>query len=111
MYNECCHLFPNGHKCGSPAMRDREHCYFHDPSRQPRQRDRRRYPADELRHAMAVALRDPGNIQQMLSAVILALAEDRIGVYKAQTLLHALQLASSLNGNNLDIIPMPPDED
>ncbi|HYK37063.1 hypothetical protein [Alloacidobacterium sp.] len=59
---------------------------------------------------MAVALRDPGNIQQMLSAVILALAEDGIG-YKAQTLLHALQLASSLNGNNLEIIPMPPEED
>lgn len=110
MYTECCHLFPDGHKCGSPALRNRSHCYFHDPCRTPRQRDRHRYPSQELRQAMAIALRDPGNIQQMLSAVIVALAEDKIGVYKAQTLLHALQLASSLNGNNLEIIPMPPED-
>src|SRR5262249_53510128 len=102
MYNECCHLFPDGHKCGSPALRTRKHCYFHDPNRTPRQRNRHRYPSEDLSQAMAVALRDPGNIQKMLSAVILALAEDRISLYKAQTLIHALHLASSLNSNNLE---------
>jgi len=30
----CTHLFPDSHRCGSPALRGQDFCYFHHPDRQ-----------------------------------------------------------------------------
>ena len=38
----CSHIFPDHHRCGSPALRHEPFCYFHDPTRQAtRQREAR----------------------------------------------------------------------
>ena len=31
----CAHIHPNRQTCGSPALRDQGHCYFHQPGRRP----------------------------------------------------------------------------
>jgi hypothetical protein len=56
----CNHLFPDNHRCGSPALRGQTFCYFHHPdpqlahqrkstaSRPPKINSPRKYP--ECRH-------------------------------------------------------------
>jgi hypothetical protein len=56
----CHHLFPDSHRCGSPALRGQNFCYFHHPDlqlvaqrkaappRPPKINSPRKYP--ECRH-------------------------------------------------------------
>jgi len=39
----CHHLFPDQHRCGSPALRNEPFCYFHHPERKPTRAPRRIY--------------------------------------------------------------------
>jgi hypothetical protein len=41
----CHHLFPDHHRCGSPALRNEPFCYFHHPQRTPTRAPRRIYRA------------------------------------------------------------------
>lgn len=93
MVPQCHHILPSGNQCGSPALRGQTHCYYHVPGREPRPRSRRpRYPSLD-----AISdIRDPAAVQRMLSAVLQALANDQISLYRAQAMLYALQLAINL---------------
>jgi hypothetical protein len=87
---------PDGHQCGSPALRGQDYCYFHHPSRKPRMRNpRTRYPNLDLE--IPPSIETPRAIQQTLSTVLQALAANTINLYQAQTMIYALQLASNLN--------------
>jgi hypothetical protein len=35
MPTSCVHIFPDTHRCGSPALRGETHCYYHHPDRKP----------------------------------------------------------------------------
>lgn len=91
----CHRIMPDGHQCGSPALRGEDYCYFHHPSRMPKPRKQRtRYP--NLDPEMISEIDSPEAIHQSLSSVLHALASDTISLYQAQTLIYALQLASNL---------------
>ena len=96
MVNDCHRIMPDGHQCGSPAMRGQDYCYYHHPSRQPKIRTQlTRYP--NLDPEILPNIETPEGIQQTLAAVLHAVATDTIGLYQAQTMIYALQLASNLN--------------
>jgi hypothetical protein len=96
MIPHCHHIMPDDHRCGSPALRGQDYCYYHHPSRRPRTRTpRTRYP--NLHLEMLPDIDSPRAIQQTLSTVLQALAANTISLYQAQTMIYALQLASNLS--------------
>jgi hypothetical protein len=93
---QCHYTMPDGHQCGSPALRGQDYCYFHHPGSKPRTRKpRSRYPKLDL--AALASIDNPRAIQQTLAAVLHALAANTISLYQAQTMIYALQLASNLS--------------
>src|SRR5271165_5097259 len=92
-YHTCDHLKKeDGVLCGSPALRGKKLCYFH-------QRDHKRtqYAAGVIRRAQTLhlpPLETLHDIQAALFEVIDALAANRIDPNRAGALLFALQQAS-----------------
>ena len=88
----CCHIFPDHHRCGSPALRHEPFCYFHDPTRQAtRQREAR-----NRRRSFAVTT--PSNrseLQLSIGQVIQRLAHNQVDPRRAGLLLFALQIAAT----------------
>jgi hypothetical protein len=83
----CKHIFENDHRCGSPAMRGENHCFYHHPTRKPALTRR-------TRAAFTLPpLTSPNAHQQALAQIIHGLAANRIDVHRASLLLRALQLA------------------
>ena len=88
----CSHIFPDYHRCGSPALRHEPFCYFHDPARQAtRQREARN-------RRRSFAITTPSNhreLQLSLNQLIQGLAHNQIDPRRAGLLLFALQIAGS----------------
>lgn len=98
MYNECRHLFISGKKCGSPALKEQNFCFYHTTARK-----REKHAADNLPYdrvnpkntALALHTLDEGDaIQLAISEVVLALAANTIDSRRARILLYGLQIAS-----------------
>ena len=90
----CNHVKADGTPCGSPALRGKKLCYYH-------QRDHRRqqYAAKVLRQLDPLSPSAPlpktlPDIQNALYEVLTALAERRIDHTRAGNLLFALQQAA-----------------
>lgn len=88
---KCEHIKTNGVRCGSPALRGLQFCYFH---------------ACSLGSAFGfVPLLEDGNaIQLGLGEVIRAIIDERIDTKRAGLLIYALQVASH-NLPNVDFAP------
>ena len=98
----CRHLYADGHRCGSPALRRETFCYYHHTNRPPVQNPRlRKQERNEF------ALSDPADrtaLQLSLGEVLRLIASNRIDPRRAGLLLYGLQIAS---GN----IPKPKAEE
>jgi hypothetical protein len=87
----CQHIKVNGTQCGSPALRDSTHCYYHI-----------RYHWHELQampdnhewHQKLPTLEDANSIQVALAQVMERLVMCEIDYKQAALLLYALQTAS-----------------
>ena len=91
-YRTCDHLKDDGVLCGSPALRAKKLCYFHQRDHQRLQQFARiRRRAETLHLPPLGTLHD---IQAALFEVIDALAANRIDPNRAGALLFALQQAS-----------------
>jgi hypothetical protein len=91
----CRHVKTNGTQCGSPALRDKELCYFHDQNQpQPVELyiDGQRYSDT---HIELPVFEDAHSIQTVLRQVVQLLLSRRIERKDASLLLYALQIASS----------------
>ena len=105
---QCRHLFTDGRRCGSPALRGAEgaenFCYYHHNSRRPVSAADR---ADRLRRASAKAgsqtdfalpapvdLSDRSGIQLAIGEVLLRIASNELDPRRAGLLLYGLQIAS-----------------
>ena len=89
----------NGTQCGSPALRRRRHCFFHERIR----RERARIKADmsaQCRFDLPL-LEDANSVQVTLMKVIQLLGAGRLDHKTAGLILYALQTAS-VNLRNLD---------
>jgi hypothetical protein len=43
---QCRHIFAAGHRCGSPALRNQDFCYYHHTTRKPAPKNRPLAPFD-----------------------------------------------------------------
>jgi hypothetical protein len=92
----CSHRKSDGILCGSPALRGKKLCYFHQRDQvcvQQLARVRRR--AETLRLHLP-PLETPQDLQVALFEVLDALAADRIEPRRASALLFALQQAATV---------------
>jgi hypothetical protein len=89
----CSHIKTDGRRCGSPALRESQFCYFHHNYGKPRSLPRskkQRGPAVEL-----PVLEDANSVQVALMQIMGGLIEGSIDDRKAGLLLWALQIASA----------------
>ncbi|MGH9494376.1 MAG: hypothetical protein ACRD3B_05210 [Candidatus Sulfotelmatobacter sp.] len=88
----CQHVKTNGTQCGSPALRRRRHCFFHDRI----QRERARIAANRsiLRRFDLPLLEDANSVQMALMKVIQMLGSGEMDHKTAGLMLYALQTAS-----------------
>ena len=91
----CQHIKVNGTQCGSPALRNKAHCYFHKRW----QEQRIQINSARARKARASldlpVLEDANSIQVALMQVMRLLVSAQIDHKTASLLLYALQTASS----------------
>jgi hypothetical protein len=90
----CQHIKVNGHRCGSPALRDQKFCYFHRccGSLQIDVSISAAYPAAPF---FLPVLEDAASIQWGITQVCEHLLNRRLDAKKAGVLLYAMQIASS----------------
>jgi len=93
----CTHIKVSGVRCGSPALRGEQFCYFH----QQAHRGVRRPPFARL-HPMAI-LEDPESIQASLMEVINGLVRNTLDVKRAELIIRALHIgAKNARNTNFD---------
>ncbi len=106
MIARCQHIKVNGIQCGSPALKRRKFCYFHDRWQQRRiqiganQARRARYSLD------LPILEDANSVQVALMQGLRLLLTHQIDHKTASLLFYALQTASS-NLAQTDFAPRP----
>jgi hypothetical protein len=89
MYELCGRNKPGGGKCGSPALKGKSFCYYHDPRRLRAAR------AVKVRYFLELPLLEhEGAIQAAITEVTRALGWKEIDCQLGGRLLYALQLAS-----------------
>ena len=82
----CAHIKVTGVRCGSPALRGEQFCYFHQ-----RMLRTVRYPSSRVHHA--ALLEDEESIQAALMETVNALLRGTIEVKRAELILRALNTA------------------
>ena len=107
----CHHIHPNGRRCGSPALRYEQFCFYHHPTRRPPTRIRPEHSAPfEL-----PAITDAEELQIALSEVGRRIADHTLDSRRAGLLVAALQMARanlpafSRLSAGLDLDPESPD--
>ena len=88
----CQHVKVNGTQCGSPALRSRRHCFFHDRIR--REQAKIAASASGPRRFELPLLEDANSVQIALMKVIQMLASGTLDHKTAGLILYALQTAS-----------------
>jgi hypothetical protein len=91
---QCQHLRCNGTRCGSPALKEKPLCFFHNRLLNA--------PEREIAHSVE----DANSIQVALGEVVNRLFNCRIDVKKAKAMIYALQVAAS-NLKKTDLVPHP----
>ena len=79
----CQHFKPDGHRCGSPAMRGKRLCYHHGRMR------------PVLRH-IPVGMPDPRNEQAMLRWIVTGLLRHELDSDVAGKLIYSIQVSHQL---------------
>ncbi len=91
---QCRHVFTDGHRCQSPALRQENFCYYHHTTRKP-------VPKQELakrksrRATLHIPLpEDRSAIQHSIGQVLQLLGSNELDTKRAGLLLYGLQIAS-----------------
>ncbi len=98
----CSHIMVTGIRCGSPALREHQLCYFH-------QRMIRGVPTPKRSriHPMAL-LENPESIQVALMETINAIVRNQIDLHRAELIIKALHIAVK-NSREANFRPYPND--
>jgi hypothetical protein len=100
----CDHIKTNGTQCGSPTLRDRRFCFFHN-NRQARRIQPNLIPGDQGSRFNLPVLEDAKSIQSALMQVMRLILSHDIDAKSAGRLLYALQTAT-LNMHHTDLEPV-----
>jgi len=88
---QCRHIFADGHRCGSRALRGEALCYYHHSTRRPAPRQ------DASPNCSTFTLPFPEDrpaIQSAIGDILLRIATNTIDTRRAGLLLYGLQIAS-----------------
>jgi hypothetical protein len=89
-YPTCQHLHPTGRRCGSPALRGEQFCFFHHPTRRPPSHASTAHLPFNL-----PALFDAEDVQNSLSEIARRVADNTLDPKRAGLLLMALRMAKT----------------
>jgi hypothetical protein len=105
----CRHIFVDGRRCGSPALREQHFCYYHYAHRTPVLANvRRRQPKSGFELTRLDGLDNATAIQLALSEVLGRVAENTIDTKRGWLLMYGLQIAShNLRRSRPDEDPLP----
>ena len=93
---QCRHIFTDGHRCGSPCLRDEDFCYYHHTTRRPKQaipHDPYNEPPNQTSFTLSIP-EDRSAIQHAIGQIMTQLANNALDPRRAGLLLYALQIAS-----------------
>jgi sortase A len=90
---QCRHILASGRRCGSPALKEENFCYFHHQNRRPVENLRDRRARQET--FLMGDLEDRASIQLSIAEVLSRLAANSLDPRRAGLLLYGLQIASS----------------
>jgi hypothetical protein len=94
----CRHIFTDGRRCGSHALREQHFCYYHYAHRNPALLShRRKYLKSGFDLTRLDGLDNPTSIQLALTEVLGRIATNTVDPKRGALLLYGLQIA----GNNL----------
>ncbi len=88
----CRHIHTSGRRCGSPALRGEQFCYYHHTTRRPGPRYRGAHPSCYEFHMPAID--DRSGVQFALAQVLALIASDQLDHKRSGRLLHGLFIAS-----------------
>jgi hypothetical protein len=91
---QCRHIFPDGHRCGSPCLRAEELCYYHHTTRRPIADAPARKARRGAFNLNLADLVDRSGIQIAIAEVLQRIAANDIDPRRAGLLLYGLQTAS-----------------
>src|SRR6266704_2062077 len=83
----CRHVFTDGHRCGSPSLRQQDLCYYHHASR--------RGPSGGRCHFLTPRIDDRPAIQIAIYDILARIALGELELKTAGMLLYGLQIAAS----------------
>jgi hypothetical protein len=84
----CHHLHPTGNRCGSPALRGEQFCFYHHPTRRPPVRTRLSNPPFYV-----PPIADPETLQIALSEILRRVADKTLDTRRARLLVTTLEMA------------------
>jgi len=92
---QCRHIHANGRRCGSPALRHENFCYYHHATRRPAPKPGApRYP-DAEQHPFALPpVEDRPSLQLALNFILSRIASNDLDPKRAGLLLYGLQIAA-----------------
>ena len=110
MYFECRHIMPNGARCHSPALRDKDYCYYHNRLHlraKPAAPSGARHaaPTDPEEPLKLPVIEDRSAIQVALSQIFDALSSGKIDRQTAAVYLAGLRIATQAVERKQDVLP------
>jgi hypothetical protein len=92
---QCRHIFPSGHRCGSPALRHEPLCYWHHTTRRPIADLAERRARQSAKASFHLEIPDDRSaIQHSIGTVLQRIAANEIDSKRAGLLLYGLQIAA-----------------
>ncbi len=91
---QCRHIHADGRRCGSPALRSEELCYFHHTSRKPAGQPRARRSRQATFDLPLPDPTDRTGLQLAIADVLRRIASNQVDPRRAGLLLYGLQIAS-----------------
>ena len=104
----CRHIFTDGHRCASPALRNQDFCYYHHTTRQPVAGKEARTRKLRRNEFILPRPEDRTAVQLSIGEVLDRIATNRIDPKRAGLLLYGLQTASA-NLARTNFSPYPKD--
>ncbi len=102
---QCRHIFTDGHRCGSRALRHQPFCFYHHQTRRPAPRATQ--PPDPHAPFDLPLPEDRSAIQAALGLLLQRIAANQLDPRRAGLLLYALQIASANLPKPLKNAPTP----
>ena len=108
---QCRHIHADGRRCGSPALRSEELCYFHHTSRRPAENPRARRSRQATFDLHLPDATDRTGLQLAIADVLRRIAANQVDPRRAGLLLYGLQIASlNLPSARAAALPTQPSE-